>query len=103
MTDHEPAGECDPCGRMVPISQLSNVIAYGIETRACCQCRGVEPDEDEEPNFDCGVCGGSGGGPDQWGCPACGGRGINVRARKAYYEDQRGDERYDARRDEGRA
>ena len=48
MTDPEPAGECDPCGRMVPISQLSNVIAYGIETRACCQCRGVEPDEEED-------------------------------------------------------
>lgn len=38
---------CDCCGDMVPREQIASVIAYGIETAACCACRGVEPDVDE--------------------------------------------------------
>jgi hypothetical protein len=37
--------ECDCCGAKVPRDRIAMVIAYGIETAACCACRGVEPDD----------------------------------------------------------
>lgn len=39
---------CDCCGASVPREQIAVVIAYGIETAACCQCRGVEPEDEGE-------------------------------------------------------
>jgi hypothetical protein len=39
-------GACDCCNRQnVP---LRHVWAYGIETYACDECCGTEPDDDEE-------------------------------------------------------
>ncbi len=35
-------GECDCCWEMVPLDELSDLIAYGIETTACASCRGIE-------------------------------------------------------------
>jgi rubredoxin len=57
---------------------------------------------EEEPDFTCGRCGGSGGGPEHWRCPSCLGSGEDKFARRAYLEDRRGDEEYDRLKDEGR-
>ncbi len=35
-------GACDCCSEMVPLDDLSDLIAYGIETTACDTCRGIE-------------------------------------------------------------
>ena len=44
-TTSKPRGTCDVCERQhVPISRC---WATGIETFACDECRGIEPDEDE--------------------------------------------------------
>lgn len=40
----EPVGECDCCGKMRP---LSKCWAYGIETWACDECRGLSDDAGE--------------------------------------------------------
>ena len=38
MTDN--MASCDCCGEMVPRDEIGRVVAYGIETYACGQCRG---------------------------------------------------------------
>lgn len=51
MPSPRPTGpadaSCDCCGEMVPREQIAVVVAYGIETAACCACRGVEPEDDD--------------------------------------------------------
>lgn len=41
MTD----GDCDCCGRMRP---LTRCWAYGIETFACDECLGIEPEDEAD-------------------------------------------------------
>lgn len=38
---------CDVCDRIVALSMIATVIAYGIETGACDVCRGVKDAEQE--------------------------------------------------------
>lgn len=35
---------CDCCNETVPADQIRTVIAYGIETSACANCRGAPMD-----------------------------------------------------------
>ncbi len=92
-------GKCDGCDYLQEIREDDHGNRYCAD---CCPEAHADPEEDEEPNFDCGTCGGSGGGPEHWACPSCGGSGTNRAARKAYYDDRRGDEEYDRLKDEGR-
>lgn len=39
-TDH--LYECDCCGIRVPREQIAFVVAYGIDTTACDNCRGMD-------------------------------------------------------------
>ncbi len=36
-------GECDVCQKDWPVGNLSDLVAYGIDTTACDACRGVKP------------------------------------------------------------
>ena len=49
--DDEPWAECDCCGRRLPVSR---VRVHGIETWACEECRGGDPDEQRERRRDDG-------------------------------------------------
>ena len=43
---------CDCCSAEVPRDQIATVTAYGIETAACCACRGVEVDDEPDANVE---------------------------------------------------
>lgn len=94
---------CECCGAEAPLVPLT--LSPDDVSFVCLKCMDPDvPEEDaetdEDPDFSCGVCGGSGGGPEHWACPRCDGSGTNKTARKAYLDDRRGDEEYDRWKDE---
>jgi hypothetical protein len=44
--DFADDGECDCCARKRPLTQC--FTSCGLETWACDECRGIEPDPDDE-------------------------------------------------------
>jgi len=45
LRDKTEMASCDCCGKMVPRADIGRVIAYGIETFVCGQCRGEEVED----------------------------------------------------------
>jgi len=67
----------------------------------CQSCYDEMAKVEEDPDFTCRTCYGTGGHPDL-GCHGCGGSGEDKRSKKAYFDSLRGDEEYDRQKDEGR-
>jgi hypothetical protein len=45
---HPPRpASCDTCGALRPLYPVNPSLAYGIETFACAQCLGLEPEDEE--------------------------------------------------------
>jgi len=39
--------QCDVCGKIVPQKEIKTIIAYGLDTDACAECRGEEVEHDQ--------------------------------------------------------
>ena len=63
-----------------------------------CDGEGEGEDEDEDDSEDCPRCQGSGGGPEHWACPDCGGSGRNLALARQRREDYLADQ-WDAKED----
>ena len=76
---------------------------YTTEWISCPKCDGYGESEGEdegeaEDSEDCPRCQGSGGGPEHWACPDCGGSGRNLAMARQRREDYEAD-RWDAKED----